>query len=114
MAIGGLVGGLSVGDAYSLFPGIIDEPTIYTRALANSEITAIYSAGGAGKCKVDSDMDGLTDLQEDFLGTNLNNSDTDGDGWDDWEEIQNGTDPNTIDQPLRIKITEPKRSANLP
>lgn len=96
------------------YKGVIDEPTIYRRALADTEIAAIYAAGGAGKCKVDTDADGLTDLQEDFLGTNPNNSDTDGDGWDDWEETQNGTDPNVIDQPLRIKITEPKRSANLP
>ena len=96
------------------YKGVIDEPTIYRRALADTEIAALYTAGGAGKCKVDSDRDGLTDLQEDFLGTNPNNSDTDGDGWDDWEETQNSTDPNAIDQPLRIKITEPKRNANLP
>ena len=46
------------------FPGIIDEPTIYNRALTATEISAIYSGGCAGKCKVDSDSDGLTDLQE--------------------------------------------------
>ena len=87
MAIGGLVGGLSVGDAYSLFPGSIDEPTIYTRALTNSEITAIYTAGSAGKCKVDTDGDGLTDLQEGFLGTDPNDSDTDNDGLTDGDEV---------------------------
>ena len=87
MAIGGLVGGLSVGDAYSLFPGSIDEPTIYTRALTNSEITALYTAGSAGKCKVDFDADGLNDLQEGFLGTDPNDSDTDNDGLTDGDEV---------------------------
>ncbi|MBW8865565.1 MAG: immunoglobulin domain-containing protein, partial [Verrucomicrobia bacterium] len=30
--------------------GIIDEPSVYNRALATNEIAAIYSAGSAGKC----------------------------------------------------------------
>lgn len=65
---------------------MIDEVTFYRRALTNIEITALYSAGSAGKCKVDTDGDGLTDLQEAFLGTNPNLADTDGDGMDDgWE-----------------------------
>jgi alpha-tubulin suppressor-like RCC1 family protein len=34
----------------SMFGGIIDEPTIYSRALATNEIAAIYAAGSAGKC----------------------------------------------------------------
>ncbi len=34
----------------SMFAGIIDEPTIYGRALSTNEIAAIYSAGLAGKC----------------------------------------------------------------
>jgi len=33
------------------FQGIIDEPTVYSRALSISEITAIYIAGIGGKCK---------------------------------------------------------------
>jgi hypothetical protein len=32
------------------FPGLIDEPTIYNRALTATEISATYSAGSAGKC----------------------------------------------------------------
>jgi len=32
------------------FPGLIDEPTIFNRALTATEISAIYSAGSAGKC----------------------------------------------------------------
>lgn len=69
------------------FPGVIDEPTIYNRALTGTEISAIYSAGCAGKCKVDSDADGLTDLQESWVGTDPNNSDTDGDGRTDGDEV---------------------------
>jgi alpha-tubulin suppressor-like RCC1 family protein len=34
----------------SMFAGIIDEPSIYSRALATNEIAAIYSAGSGGKC----------------------------------------------------------------
>jgi uncharacterized delta-60 repeat protein len=32
------------------FSGLIDEPTIYSRALTDGEILAIYNAGGEGKC----------------------------------------------------------------
>jgi alpha-tubulin suppressor-like RCC1 family protein len=34
----------------SIFAGIIDEPSIYNRALSTNEIQAIYNAGSAGKC----------------------------------------------------------------
>src|SRR5262249_11276769 len=42
------VGGVPPYAAY--LAGIIDEPSIYTRALASNEVYAIYSAGSAGKC----------------------------------------------------------------
>lgn len=45
----------------------------------------------------DSDGDGLTDSEEDFLGTDPNNPDSDGDGLTDGEEITEGTDPNNPD-----------------
>jgi Concanavalin A-like lectin/glucanases superfamily/Bacterial Ig domain/Immunoglobulin domain len=32
------------------FDGLIDEPSIYNRALSSAEIQAIYNAGGSGKC----------------------------------------------------------------
>ena len=32
--------------------GLLDEVSLYNRALSASEIAAIYSAGGSGKCKV--------------------------------------------------------------
>jgi hypothetical protein len=34
------------------FNGLIDEPSIYSRALSGAEIQAIYNAGAAGKCNV--------------------------------------------------------------
>ena len=43
--------------------------------------------------ELDSDQDGLPDYIEKVLGTNLNNSDTDGDSYSDFEEIKNGYDP---------------------
>lgn len=77
------------------FPGIVDEPSVYNRALTSTEVAAIYPAGCAGKCKRDSDSDGLTDLQEAWLGTNPLNPDTDGDGVTDGDEVfVYHTDPN--------------------
>lgn len=42
----------------------------------------------------DSDTDGLTDIEEALLGTNLSVSDTDGDGYQDGQEVAGGYDPN--------------------
>src|SRR5262249_53016330 len=105
------------------FPGIIDEPTIYNRALTATEISAIYSAGCAGKCKVDSDSDGLTDLQEVWVGTDPNNPDTDGDGLTDGDELflyhlnplsQDSDGDGVIDQPFKVIITRPKSNSPIP
>lgn len=41
----------------------------------------------------DQDLDGLTDIYEEVIGTNPNNPDSDGDGVQDGVEIQDGTDP---------------------
>lgn len=46
---------------------------------------------------LDSDDDGLTDLQECELGTDWHYYDTDGDGLPDGFEVDNGTDPNDPD-----------------
>ena len=82
-----LGGGEPSGGLPYYFTGLIDEPTIYNRALTTNEISAIYSAGIAGKCKLDGDQDGLTDLQEAFLGTDPNDPDTDDDGLTDGDEV---------------------------
>jgi RecA/RadA recombinase len=34
------------------FAGLLDEPSIYSRALSSNEIAAIYGAGSAGKCQI--------------------------------------------------------------
>jgi hypothetical protein len=83
--------------------GIIDELTVYKRELSATEISAIYSAGCAGKCKEDGD--GLPDIWEwqhfgnlDQVGTagQGTNWDYDSDGISNLDEYANGTDPNTI------------------
>jgi len=38
-------------DANFTFSGMIDEPSIYNRALSSNEVAAIYLAGSAGKCQ---------------------------------------------------------------
>jgi hypothetical protein len=37
-------------DALYSFAGLLDEPSIYNRALSSNEIVAIYNAGSGGKC----------------------------------------------------------------
>ncbi|MDT0605636.1 gliding motility-associated C-terminal domain-containing protein [Croceitalea rosinachiae] len=46
-------------------------------------------------CILDADMDGLTDSEEEGLGTNPNNADTDGDGLTDGEEVLVEDNPDT-------------------
>lgn len=41
----------SNGNSYLPFSGLIDEVSIYSRALSQEEIESIYQAGSAGKCK---------------------------------------------------------------
>lgn len=42
----------------------------------------------------DTDSDGLTDDQENYFGTDINKPDTDGDGFKDGDEVENGYNPN--------------------
>src|ERR1035441_3649689 len=39
-----------VNGGWYQFGGVIDEPTLYSRALASTEIAGLYAAGGSGKC----------------------------------------------------------------
>ena len=94
--------------------GVIDELAIWSRVLSGSEIALIYN-GGAGRPisalmdLVDSDDDGLPDIQEDTNGngtyepledlSNLNDPDTDGDSVGDKTEVDRGSDPKTDDDP---------------
>lgn len=43
--------------------------------------------------ELDSDQDRLPDYLEKIIGTDENNSDTDGDGYSDFDEIKNGYNP---------------------
>ncbi len=43
--------------------------------------------------ELDNDQDGLPDYIEKILGTDVNNSDTDGDSYSDFDEIKNGYNP---------------------
>jgi hypothetical protein len=40
----------------NLFQGLIDEPSIYNRALEAGEIAALYAAGSAGKCSTETNL----------------------------------------------------------
>lgn len=42
----------SGGHVISPFAGLIDEPTIYNRALSATEVAALYDASSAGKCQL--------------------------------------------------------------
>ena len=44
--------GATLPDSSEHFDGVIDEMSLYNRALSSEEIQAIYAAGSAGKCKV--------------------------------------------------------------
>lgn len=44
----------------------------------------------------DFDYDGLSNREEFLAGTSAALYDTDGDGWDDWEELAYGGDPNSV------------------
>jgi len=50
-------------------PFSIDEVEIFNRALSAAEIQAIFNVGSAGKCKPDSDGDGVLDADDDCAGT---------------------------------------------
>lgn len=60
----------------------------------------------------DKDGDGLTNREEYLLGTNPNDSDTDGDGLDDFAEVrQLGSDPNSLGSGLGTVISQQNGSA---
>jgi hypothetical protein len=81
--------GAAAGVGWSNFNGLIDEPTLYQRALTVAEVQSIYTAGSAGKSLAKSDRDGdtLTDLQEMSIGSSAVMTDTDSDGLRDNVEV---------------------------
>ncbi len=69
-----------------VFKGLMDEITLYDRALTQAEIRAIVAAGTAGKC-LDTDNDGLDDADELAWGTDPLDPDSDDDGLLDGTEV---------------------------
>ncbi len=68
----------------STLDGLLDEMEIYNRALSAPEILTIYNAGSEGKCKVDTDGDGIIDYSDNCPDDwNPDQTDTDGDGLGD-------------------------------
>ena len=63
---------ISGADNHVYFNGLIDEPSVYNRALSDSEIAAIYNAGSAGKCRLPRDATASAIVLNDFLvGTTI-------------------------------------------
>ena len=94
------IGGVPYSSYPYYFPGEIDEPTVFNRALSADEICSIYNAGMGGKCK-DVDGDGLPDWWEYKYWSNLTPTamgDADGDGVSNLQEYQSGTNPIDADR----------------
>lgn len=80
--------------------GVIDEVEIFNRALAASEINAIYSARSAGKCRPDADGDGVANEVDNCpLNANPDQANNDGDSQGDVcdADDDNDTVPDTAD-----------------
>ena len=98
---------LTIGQAEGFyFTGLLDEISIYKRALSAAEIASIYQDGSVGKQSslyavlpsplpyLDTDQDGIPDFWEYTFTPTLvfvpsNNHDRDGDGYTDLEEYNN-------------------------
>ncbi len=65
----------------------------YNALYASSSPSLDMNSLGDDNWATDIDGDGLTESEESFWGTNPNNKDTDGDGYDDATEIRTGHDP---------------------
>jgi hypothetical protein len=73
-------------------------PEVPEEGTLEVEPTKSRSGGGGGSVR-DTDGDGLTDIQELIIGTDLNNPDTDGDGVNDYE------DPFPLDPNIPLRFT---------
>ncbi|MFH1611673.1 MAG: Ig-like domain-containing protein [bacterium] len=62
---------------------------------------------------LDSDGDGVSDLTEAIYGTDINNPDSDGDGYLDGVEIQNAYDPLNAEASEKITFEEPKTTGEV-
>ncbi len=111
LMIGGNPG--QAGENYRTWNGVIDEVAIWKRQLSAQEISQIWNSGNGRTVESlissqDSDGDGLLDAYENGTGTYVSPTqtgsnpalaDTDGDGVDDWSEVN-------------LSITTPNPNAN--
>ena len=97
--LGGIYDPSAGGCAYvgQFFNGLIDEATVYARALTAAEVQALYNAGGAGKCG------SLGAWLQYYFGPDCWNepyatayADADGDGTNNFQAYLVQTDPNKI------------------
>ena len=74
------------------FAGLLDEPSVYSRALTPAEIEALFLAGDAGKCKTpDADGDGVLDADDNCPShPNESQADFDSDGQGDSCDFDDG------------------------
>lgn len=83
------------------FEGRIDDVQIYGRALTDEEVQSLFNNPGStlsDATAIDSDGDGLSDIEETELGTDPLRADTDRDGLSDGEEVAtHGTSPTNAD-----------------
>lgn len=97
-----------LNDAYSYtYPLSDDFDTRYFKVVQTTEdgrtaesvpFVVTKSENGYGVDFLDSDSDGLEDIYEKIIGTDVNDPDTDGDGLTDYQEVYiTGTDPNKYD-----------------
>ena len=70
-------------------------PSIYLKYVSgiNTASDKVTSQEAFAVSKIDSDKDGVSDSLEDYIGTDKNKKDTDGDGYTDYQEIISGTNP---------------------
>ncbi|WP_222983236.1 gliding motility-associated C-terminal domain-containing protein [Flagellimonas meishanensis] len=98
-------GSLTIGAGNSVdFEGLPDGEYIFeyttTGAVAPCSNTSVQVTISVSDCVVDTDGDGLTNGEENELGTNPNNPDTDGDGLTDGEEVL------VVDDPITTAVPE--------
>ena len=84
------------------FAGQIDELAVYNRALTEADVRLLFIGGSLGKCRHDTDHDGLLDAWESAYGLNPASaadatSDLDSDGLTALKEFAFDTDPRYSD-----------------
>jgi len=86
------------------FDGLIDEVDVHERALSECQIGGVFLAGSSGKCKGDTDSDGVLDMDDDCpLVANPGQTDSDADGAGDNCDCATG-DPSVFALPTEVAL----------